>query len=263
MDTIKLSEEFKNYFIENGQFPAKYYDILSNTNVLGREARTGDYKYVAFISPSLKGFFNWHTHVKFGVKATIVKVGPSTVLYQDNLQRIDELVIEYYDNEVDVSAIDAKNAVYYAEQCINYVKQKLIDEKKSDLLKYIYPSEVDIEDEPEEENNSEEQWVYIFRHPKVKNELKIGMTVRHWKERYAEANMNTYTSRDLEVVATFPCKDCRAVERLIHSHLDQYRLPPKTGQKKQPEWFEFPEEKVDEVVEKIGLFMKSIELLSI
>lgn len=96
----------------------------------------------------------------------MVKVGPSTVIYQDNLERIDELVGEYYSNEVDVNAIDAKNAVYYAEQCIIYVKQKLIDEKKTEILKYIYPSEVSIEDE---EVSNQEQWVYIFRHPKIKN----------------------------------------------------------------------------------------------
>jgi len=75
--------------------------------------------------------------------------------------------------------------------------------------------------------------------------------------------MNTYTSRDLEVVATFPCIDCRAIERLIHSQFGSYRLPPKTGQKKQPEWFEFPEDKVDEVIGRISSFMESLKVLCI
>ncbi|MBU8845722.1 MULTISPECIES: GIY-YIG nuclease family protein [Bacillus] len=262
MDTEKLSNSMIRLFNENGNIPMNQYEALTATNILGRSARSGDYKYIAFICPGLKGFFNWHSHVRHGIKATVVKAGQAKIVYKEGLEVIDELVLKYYDSEVDVSAIEPPNSAYYAEQCINYVCKALIELQRSDLIKYIYSSEV-ISDEPENDDYGGLQWIYIFRHPKVRNELKIGMTTRPWQERYAEANMNTYTSRDLEVVATFPCKDGKAVERLIHSQFEEYRLPPKTGQTKQPEWFEFPEDKVDEVITRIEKFMKSIDLLAI
>jgi hypothetical protein len=263
METIKLAESMIKLFESNGNIPMNQYEALTDTNILGRSAKTGDYKYIAFICPGLKGFFNWHSHVRHRVKATVVKAGQSLILYKEGLEIIDELVMKYYRDEVDVKAIEPTNAVYYAEQCIDYVCKALIELQRSDLIKYIYSSEPVIDETEDDCEENNQQWIYIFRHPKVRNELKIGMTVRHWQERYAEANTNTYTSRDLEVVATYSCKDCRSIERLIHSHFEQYRLPAKTGQTKQPEWFEFPEDKVDEVINRIGKFMSSIELLAI
>jgi hypothetical protein len=269
MKIEKLSKSLKELFIKNGNEPLHRSEALTRSNALGRRANTRDYMYVAFVCPSLKGFYNWQTHVKHGIKATIVRERAAKVVYKEGLEIFDELVYRYYEDVIDVQGVEPNNADYYAGQCMKFVYLELFRMGKIDLVMYMPVQVKNLEalDEYYEDSptmtieKDERHWIYVFRHPKIKTELKIGMTTRHWKQRYAEANASTYTSRDLEVLATFPCSDGISVERFIHSQFEKYRLPPKKGQKKRPEWFEFPEEKIDEVIKHIGDFIKTSEKL--
>lgn len=266
MKIQNLSNTFTQFFNENNNEPTPYDIVITKTWVLGREGTNRDYPLLASICPTLKGFYNWHTHVRHGIKATIIKEG-GLIRLQDDLNIFDELVLKFYEEEVDVKVIDSSNTTYYAKQCLEFVYQALFESENFHLIKYMPSCEMTkqqpVSDDIECEEQSNEQWIYIFRHPRVKDELKIGMTERHWKERYAEANSHTYISSDLEVVATFPCKNCRAVEKLIHTHFEEYRMPVKSGQKRMPEWFKFPEDKVEDVVKRISSFMEALDILDI
>ena len=134
---IQYSEAFKKYFLENGNTPTRQYDILDETFILGRFHRPGDHAETAYINPSLKGYFNWITHVRDGIKATIVKVSRNMVQYKEGLEILDDLVYKFYEEEVNVEEIHSYNSPEYADKCLSYVAKKLIDLGRSKLIGFL------------------------------------------------------------------------------------------------------------------------------
>ena len=69
-----------------------------------------------------------------------------------------------------------------------------------------------------------EQYVYILSRREEKEVLKIGMTTRNIQKRVNEINSATGVLYPLSARKVYKVKDCRKVEKDIHSLLQKYRI---------------------------------------